>query len=424
MATKKNTKVLKSVSPAGILTNNKYKNTTTPLTKSTYQSTQQFGLHPILTKPSSSGVLKSEVPKGVLTSTKKEPLQEYKTTTSSSSSSGGGSSSSYTSTVTPYLNAMISAYQQGADANKANAKMVYDTTIRDLRTALDRAQASYDTGVSNANQNYETTRGNLLTSLKRFQEENAKNVENQKRAYITDQAALEAARLEADRQTRINNTARGLGGSGLQQLAQLQNLISQGQDISNLAASNQSEMDALRTQMTQAQEDYNTDLAAAEQARNNTVANLLTVLNNAKADTTTGEADALATYNAALQGIEANLANQIADANYNFGQNAYSASRAASSNSNDSNDSNLNVVLKYYQDDLADSLSSIKNADNKTLKTLKETYGLSKKASNSDLANAMVKETLGYGASTGLNENQYNIFNSNLKIILKNANIK
>ena len=404
MATKKNTNVLKSVVPAGVLTNNKYKNTST------------FGLHPILTTPSSSGVLKTEVPKGVLTSTKKEPLQEYKTT----SSTGGGSSSSYTSTVTPYLNDMISAYQQGAEANRANAKMVYDTTIRDLRTALDRAQASYDTGVSNANQNYETTRGNLLTSLKRFQEENAKNVENQKRAYITDQAALEAARLEADRQTRINNAARGLGGSGLQQLAQLQNLISQGQDISNLAASNQSEMNALRTQAAQALEDYDTDLAAAEQARNNTVNNLLTVLNNAKADTTTGEADALATYNAALQGIEANLANQIADANYNFGQNAYSASRSGSS----SNDSNLNAVLKYYQDDLSDSLSSIKNADDKTLKALKETYGLSKKASNSDLANAMVKETLGYGASTGLNENQYNIFNSNLKTILKNANIK
>lgn len=407
MATKKNTNVLKSVVPTGILTNNTYKNTPT------------LGLHPILTQPTQTTVLKSEVPQGILNPTKNEPLQEYKVT----SSNNGGSSSSYTSTVKPYLNDMIAAYQQGAEANKAAAKMTYDTTLRNLKTALDRAQASYDTGVSNANQNYETTRGNLLTSLKRFQEENAKNVENQKRAYITDQAALEAARLEADRQTRINNAARGLGGSGLQQLAQLQNLISQGQDISNLAASNQSEMDALRTQMTQAQEDYNTDLAAAEQARKNTVANLETVLNNAKADTTTGEADALATYNTALQGIEANLANQIADANYNFGQNVYSASRAASSG-NTSNDSGINAVLQYYQDDLSDSLSSIKNADNKTLKALKETYGLSKKASNSDLANAMVKETLGYGASTGLNENQYNIFNSNLKTILKNANIK
>ena len=343
-------------------------------------------------------------------------LQPYST---SSSGSGSGGSVSYSSTVKPYLNEMIAAYQQGADANRAAAKMAYDNTMRDLKTSLDRAQASYDTGVANANQGYETTRGNLLTSLKRFQEENAKNVENQKRAYLTDQAALESARLEADRQTRISNAARGLGGSGLQQLAQLQNLINQGQDISNLAASNQSEMNNLRTQMIQAQEDYDTDLAAAEKARKNTVDNLLTVLNNAKADTTTGEADALATYYAALQGIDANLANQIADANYNFGQNAYSASRSGAS----STDSGINAVLQYYQDDLADSLSSLNTADSKTLKSLRNTYGLSSGATKTDIAKAMAKETLGYGASTGLNSNQYSTFSKNLNTLLKNAGI-
>lgn len=350
------------------------------------------------------------------TGTPRYNLQDYNTSTSGSTASGGSGAVSYSSTLKPYLNDMIAAYQQGADANKATAKMAYDNTMRDLKTSLDRAQASYDTGVANANQNYETTRGNLLTSLKRFQEENAKNVENQKRAYLTDQAALESARLEADRQTRINNAARGLGGSGLQQLAQLQNLINQGQDISNLAASNQSEMDNLRTQMAQAQEDYDTDLAAAEKARKNTVDNLLTVLNNAKADTTTGEADALATYYAALQGIDANLANQIADANYNFGQNSYSASRSGGSSSNDDVSvivGGLSTIQDAFKEAAADIMGSKTKASSSQAKKLKDLY-------NTTAAEARAYQT-NYGKDLAGNAVNTNI--SNLKTILKSYGV-
>ena len=339
------------------------------------------------------------------------PLQEYNT----KSSGSGGGAVSYSSTVKPYLNDMIAAYRQGADANKAAAKMAYDNTMRDLKTSLDRAQASYNTGVANANQAYENTRSNLLTSIKRFQEENAKNVENQKRAYLTDQAALEAARLEADRQTRISNAARGLGGSGLQQLAQLQNLINQGQDISNLAASNQSEMDNLRKQMLQAQEDHNRDLAEAEQARKNTEANLLTVLNNAKADTTTREADALATYYAALQGIDANLANQIADANYNFGQNAYSASRSGGSS-----DTSTATNLTILQDNVNRALNALAGASKKEVKSLADSLGFSNpnKVTKSQIANAYIEDALNNEAVKGAQLGQYNTLKNNLNSIL------
>lgn len=143
------------------------------------------------------------------------------------------------------LSGILSAYDQAAAANKATAK-----------------------------QTYETTRGDLLTSLKRYQEENAKNVENQKRSYLLGQSALESARAEADRQSRIGTSARGLAGSGLQQLAQLQNLISQGQDISNLSTENQQTMDALRTALAQRQEDTDTKLANALAVYNNTLSSI------------------------------------------------------------------------------------------------------------------------------------------------------
>ena len=143
------------------------------------------------------------------------------------------------------LSGILSAYDQAAAASKATAK-----------------------------QTYETTRSDLLTSLKRYQEENAKNVENQKRSYLLGQSSLESARAEADRQSRIGTSARGLAGSGLQQLAQLQNLISQGQDISNLATENQQTMDALRTALAQRQEDTDTKLANALAVYNNALSSI------------------------------------------------------------------------------------------------------------------------------------------------------
>lgn len=173
-------------------------------------------------------------------------------------SGGSGGSGGYGGYVAPSLDisGLLAAYQAQADADRATAKQTYDTT-----------------------------RNDLLTSLKRFQEQNKKDVENQQRSFLSNQAALENALAQADRQNRISNAARGLSGSGLQQLAQLQNLMSQGQDISDLATDNSQKMDALR----KALQDYQTDTD--------------TKLNSA-----------LNIYNNALNSIEANLAKSKADA--------------------------------------------------------------------------------------------------------------
>ena len=242
-------------------------------------------------------------------------LQSYDT--SSYGNSGGGSGYN--------LSGVLSAYDQSAAADRALAQQVYDTSVRNLNTALDRARDSYNVGVTNANNAYNLTADNLKRALERYQESNKKSVENQKRAYLSDQASLEDARFQADRQTRIDAAARGLGGSGLQQLAQLQNLISQGNDISKLAMSNQSVMDDLRTALQQYTEDNESQLSQAQQTRDTSLANLLTTLNYAEQDNLTGLQDALTTYQNTINKINADLANSKASA-----RSSYASSSAAS----------------------------------------------------------------------------------------------
>jgi len=151
---------------------------------------------------------------------------------------GGGYGAS--SVVKPDISGLLSAYDQQAES------------------ARKTAQSSYD-----------TTRNDLLTSLKRFQEQNAKDVANQKSSYLSEQSSLEAAREQANRQNRIAASARGLGGSGLQQLAQLQTLLAQGEDISDAAQSNQQAMDALRLALQQREDDTNSNLQKAQTTLDN-----------------------------------------------------------------------------------------------------------------------------------------------------------
>ena len=172
-------------------------------------------------------------------------------------SGGSGGSGGYGGYVAPSLDisGLLSAYQAQADADKAAAKQTYDTT-----------------------------RNDLLTSLKRFQEQNKKDVENQQRSFLSNQAALESALSQADRQNRISSAARGLSGSGLQQLAQLQNLMSQGQDISDLATDNSQKMDTLRKALQEYETDTDTKLNSALNIYNNALNSIEANLAKSKAD--------------------------------------------------------------------------------------------------------------------------------------------
>ena len=140
--------------------------------------------------------------------------------------------------------------------------------ISNLLKAYDDAAATNKAVVE---QSYNTQRNDLLTSLKRFQEQNAKDVESQQKTFLANQALVESAIAEADRNNRINAAARGLGGSGLQQLSQLQTLMSQGQTISDLATENQTTVDKLRELLANTEEDTKTALSDLEKTKENTL---------------------------------------------------------------------------------------------------------------------------------------------------------
>ena len=341
-----------------------------------------------------------------LDNSKSEKTPSYPTLstyTGGGSSGGSGSGSSY-------LSGLISAYNQSADADRAVAQQVYDTTVRNLNTALGRAEESYNTGVSNANRAYDTTASSLLRSLERFQNENKKNVELQKRNYLSEQAALEDARFEADRQNRISAASRGIGGSGLQQLAQLQTLLSQGQDISELALANRNALGDLREQLMEAQEDYDTDLANAQATRDDTLASLLTALNNAREDNTNSLNDALRTYQNTLNSINANLADKTATARANA-----AASAAASSKSSGS----LKALLTNLQDSAEADIKSVANASKSELRTIAKNLGYSNpsKVTKKDIIDAYIMDTITASVESNVSLDDYNKLKSNLNAI-------
>lgn len=160
-------------------------------------------------------------------------------------------------------------YRSIAASGETSARNLYDLTKTNLESARN------------------ITRSDLLKSIERFREENNRNREAQRRDYLLGQSELEDARMEANRQSRISAASRGLSGSGLQQLAQLQNLLGQSQDISKLITTNQDEMDNLKRALSQKEEDYNTGLSRAEEAYNlgirgaeNTLADTLANISN------------------------------------------------------------------------------------------------------------------------------------------------
>lgn len=218
-------------------------------------------------------------------------------------------------------------YRQIASSGEESARSLYDITKSNLESARN------------------ITRSDLLKSIERFREENNRNREAQRRDYLLGQAELEDARMEANRQSRISAASRGLSGSGLQQLAQLQNLLGQSQDISNLITANQDEMDNLKRALSQKEEDYNTGLTRAEEAYN------LGIKGAEKTLT-----DTLANINNTLQGNLASSAKDIANLELNAAYNTKDAVLQAQQNA-----LNLKSSLAGSQRNSAEEASLLRN---------------------------------------------------------------
>lgn len=189
---------------------------------------------------------------------------------SSSSSSGGGYAAPNRIDIQP----MIDAFTNAANAQK-------------------------NTLQTTANQQ----RSDLLNSIKRFQEQTTRSQEIQRDAFNASRADLEEAAFQADRANRISAAARGIGGSGLQQLSQLQTLMEQNSSISDLAKEN-----------TNVQTELAKNLANYEDETNTAIQNLMANLANS------------------LTQIDADLGNQIANLRYQEDTRYEQARQAAMEN--------------------------------------------------------------------------------------------
>lgn len=159
----------------------------------------------------------------------------------------------------------------------------YDVAKADISGLLNAYEQQATSNRQAAENKYNTTRNDLLTALKRYQEQNARDVKNQKQSYLSEQSNLESARESANRQSRISAAARGLGGSGLQQLAQLQNLIGQSEKVSEAAGKNQTAMEALANSLKEYTEDNETAQKNALTDYNDTLRSIASTLANQKA---------------------------------------------------------------------------------------------------------------------------------------------
>jgi len=247
----------------------------------------------------------------------------------------------------------------------------YDVAKADISGLL----AAYDQQADSARQvaetRYNNTRSDLLTSLKRFQEQNAKDVANQKQGYLSEQANLESAREQANRQNRISASARGIGGSGLQQLAQLQNLMGQSAEVSQAANKNQTAMDKLATLLREYEEDNATKMQRNEDERTKTLNSIASTLASQKAQAIAENeqryVNALnsARAQAASSSSSSNAANAAARQAATATSGALAALTTALNNElNGLNGMNAAKLKKYMNKNYGESTSDIKTIRN------------------------------------------------------------
>lgn len=322
-----------------------------------------FKTAPTANKSTSSSKIVPKSTSSTPTESVSDILRANYPTVNVSSSSGGGAGMID-------ISEMLKAYEQSADSNRKVAE-----------------------------QTYNTRRNDLITSLKRFQEQNAKDVEAQRKTYLSNQALLESAIAEADRNNRINAAARGLGGSGLQQLSQLQTLLSQGQTISDMATENQDVVNNLREVLANYEEDINTAKDDALTTYNNAISTINSDLATNKANLEYQAREAAANRAQA----EAATAAQIAAQNAQYDAQAKQDERMFNSQ--------ISTLQKNYENEIS-------NIDNMSASTLKDLYGTKKASEAKKTVYNNYYSSLGsildnYGmGGTGTAQSQYNTLSS------------
>lgn len=146
-------------------------------------------------------------------------------------------------------NTVNEAYNNASTGGGVSASQIDLTDM--LNTLRQSAEAQKET----IKGSYGNQRQALLDSLKRYQEDIATARKQQTNAFNSNRADLEAQAYMANRAALQNAASRGLGGSGLQQLAQLQSQIEAGSATSKLANANQEAQDKLTQDLANKNED-------------------------------------------------------------------------------------------------------------------------------------------------------------------------
>lgn len=109
-----------------------------------------------------------------------------------------------------------------------------------------------------------TARQTLLDYITKIQDQSAREKQRQIEQYGKTRSDIEEQSFMSQRAAASGASSRGLGGSGLQQLAQLQSQIAAGKETSEAAAKNTELQQELAKQLEAAQKEYTTQKLASE----------------------------------------------------------------------------------------------------------------------------------------------------------------
>ena len=250
----------------------------------------------------------------------------------------------------------------------------------DVSALLDSYNQQNEAAKQTAKTNYDITKNNLIESLKRYQESNMKQQQQQQQDLLNTQSELENTGAAQSREARINAGARGLSGSGIQQLNQLQRLASQGNKVTDVASKNTAALTKLNDALISKQE--KTDEAIA---------------------------DALSTYINAINKADTGYGDRAADAIMNA-EKAYASSLASSSGSGgDDSDYDLVAndiynVLNGTTQQLKTNLNYIGGLSNKDLKDYATQNGISLKGVSAQNRKSYIEDYLRSNALQELEE--------------------
>lgn len=335
-------------------TNNKY---STPITDITYEP-----LNPSNLAPDYAKVLTNALASNMFTpqSKKEQALKDsaynkiYKTLYDKIYSITPDKNVNYKSI---YNNSVISDALQNAQNNSNYWSSIGGATANriDITPMINAFNQAAESSKASQLADRDIKRADLLATIERLREDTAESRRQQRLAYNATRADLEEQAYMANRSAMQSAAARGLGGSGLQQLAQLQNLIQTSQATNTAAQSNVSAQSELTKNLQRGEQDYSTDVANVE-----------------------------TNYLNAIKAIDANLANQIANAYYNEETRYQNALQSAQQ---------FNAQLQAQKLAASDTYKNIDNAlsaidayMNYGLNSLKTAYNSSSKKSKRNKA--------------------------------------